>query len=66
MDNFYKKLSKKIKKLREELGFSQENLAKQLKINRVAVSQIETCERKISAEEIAKIPAINEYEKYWR
>lgn len=55
MDVFYKKLSKKIKNLREKLGFSQEGLAKELDISRVAISQIENGERKISAEEIAKL-----------
>ena len=55
MDMFYKKLSKKIKELREKLGFSQKSLAKKLNISRVAISQIENSERKISAEEIAKL-----------
>jgi len=55
MDIFYKKLSKKIKTFREKLGFSQETLAKELGIGRVAISQIENGDRKISAEEIAKL-----------
>jgi len=55
MGIFYEKLSKKIKAMRERLGFSQETLAKELGINRVAVSQIENGDRKISAEEIAKL-----------
>lgn len=55
MDIFYKKLSQKIKTIRERLGFSQEALAERLDINRVAVSQIENRERKISAEEITKL-----------
>ncbi len=58
MDSFYKKLSQKIKAIRENLGFSQEALAKKLGINRVAVSQIENGERKISAEEIAKLSKV--------
>ena len=58
MDIFYKKLSQKIKSIREKLGFSQEALAEKLGINRVAVSQIENGERKISAEEIAKLSKI--------
>ena len=58
MDIFYKKLSKKIKAIRERLGFSQETLAKELGINRVAISQIENGDRKISAEEIAKLSKI--------
>ena len=58
MDNFYKKLSKRIKRLREKLGFSQETLARELGISRVAVSQIENGDRKTSAEEIAKLSRI--------
>jgi transcriptional regulator with XRE-family HTH domain len=58
MDVFYKKLSQKIKTTRERLGFSQEALAKELGISRVAISQIENGDRKISAEEIAKISKI--------
>ena len=52
MDRFYKNLGVKIKKIREKIGLSQEALAKKLKISRVAISQIETGSRKISAEEI--------------
>jgi len=58
MDIFYKKLSKKIKAIRERLGFSQETLAKELGISRVAISQIENGDRKISAEEIAKLSKV--------
>lgn len=58
MDIFYNKLSKKIKTIREKLGFSQETLAKELGISRVAISQIENGDRKISAEEIAKLSKI--------
>jgi transcriptional regulator with XRE-family HTH domain len=58
MDIFYKELSKKIKMIREELGLSQEALAKELGIGRVAISQIENGERKISAEEIAKLSRV--------
>ena len=58
MDIFYKKLSQKIKATRERLGFSQEALAKELGISRVAISQIENGDRKISAEEIAKISKV--------
>ena len=54
MDRFYKNLGVKIKKIREKIGLSQEVLAKKLKISRVAISQIETGSRKISAEEIVK------------
>ena len=55
MDIFNKKLGAKIKKIRASLGLSQEIIAKSLGINRVAVSQIENGERKISAEEILKL-----------
>ena len=48
MDIFYEKLSKKIKSIRARLGLSQEALAKELGISRVAVSQIESGDRKIS------------------
>jgi len=58
MDVFYNKLSRKIKTIREKLGFSQEELAKKLGINRVAISQIENGDRKISAEEIAKLSEV--------
>jgi len=58
MDVFYKKLSQKIKAIRERLGFSQETLAKELGINRVAISQIENGDRKVSAEEIARLSRV--------
>jgi len=58
MDIFYKKLSQKIKTIRERLGFSQEVLAEKLGIGRVAISQIENGDRKISAEEIAKLSKV--------
>jgi len=54
MDRFYKNLGLKIKKIREKIGLSQEALAIKMKISRVAISQIETGSRKISAEEIVK------------
>ena len=58
MDIFYKKLSKKIKAIRERLDHSQESLAKKLGTSRVAISQIENGDRKISAEEIKKLSNI--------
>lgn len=58
MDIFYRKLSKKIKAIREKLGFSQEALAKELGISRVAISQIENGDRKVGAEEIAKLSRV--------
>lgn len=58
MDTFYKKLGIKIRNLREQTGLSQEKLASLLRISRVSLSQIESGERKISAEEIAKLSKI--------
>jgi len=58
METFYKKLSKKIKTIREKFDLSQESLAKSLGLSRVAISQIESGERKISAEEIAALSKI--------
>jgi len=58
MDSFYRKLGIRIKNLREELGLSQERLGSLLKIGRVSLSQIESGERKINAEEIAKFSKI--------
>ena len=57
-DNFNKKLGKKIKKLREQVGFSQEDLARRLKISRVAISKIERGGRKISAEETGNLAKV--------
>ncbi|MBW1641840.1 MAG: DUF4065 domain-containing protein [Deltaproteobacteria bacterium] len=58
MDRFYKNLGVKLKKMRVNKDLSQDALAKKLKISRVAISQIETGSRKISAEEITKISQI--------
>ena len=58
MDKFYKNLGVKIKKIREKIDLSQEALAIKLGISRVAISQIETGNRKISAEEIVKLAEI--------
>lgn len=58
MDTFYKKLGLKIKSLRGKIGLSQERLANLLKVSRVSISQIESGERKISAEEIANLSKI--------
>jgi transcriptional regulator with XRE-family HTH domain len=58
MDDFYRRLGERIRKLRNEVGFSQEEFSKRLGINRVSISQIEKGERKISAEEIIKISRI--------
>ncbi len=58
MDLFYRKLSKKIKCIREKLGLSQDLVAEGLGISRVAVSKIENGERKVKADEIAKLSKI--------
>jgi transcriptional regulator with XRE-family HTH domain len=57
-DNFNKRLGNRINKFRVQVGLSQEDLADRLKINRVAVSQIENGQRRICAEEIAMLSRI--------
>src|SRR4030043_1036344 len=57
-DNFNKKLGKRINELRTQIGLSQTELAARLKINRVAVSQIESGQRKMRADEVAKLSKI--------
>ena len=54
-ESFYKSLGERIKNLREQMGFSQEQLAECLGINRVSLSQIENADRKISAEELSRL-----------
>jgi len=51
-------LGQTIKKMREALGLSQENLADQLGISRPSVSQMENGERRICAEELQKLAGI--------
>ena len=58
MDSFYKKIGVRIRKFREQLELSQEKLADLLGLSRVSVSQIENGERKISAEEVARLSKI--------
>lgn len=58
MDKFYKRLGKKLRKLRNEAEISQEKLSQMLKINRVSLSQMENGERGINAEEITEIAKI--------
>lgn len=48
-----KRVSFLLKRLREKAGLSQEDVSKALGISRVAVSQIENCERNISSMELA-------------
>jgi len=56
--NFNKRLGDKIRKLREQIDLSQEELADRLKIKRVTVSGIEKGQRRIRADEIAKLSRI--------
>ncbi|MCI0469205.1 MAG: helix-turn-helix transcriptional regulator, partial [Nitrospirae bacterium] len=58
MDNFYKIIGERIKKIREEIGLSQQALAKKICMNRVSLSQIENGQRVVSAEEITKLAKI--------
>lgn len=58
MVDFYRNLGKKIKILREQIDLSQEELANALKMGRISLSQIENGDRRISAEEIAKLSKI--------
>ena len=53
--NFNKKLGKKIKLFREQTGLSQNDLAKRLKIGRVAVSNIENGARNVSPREMVEL-----------
>ncbi len=53
-----KTIADRIKKLRQETGMSQQELAKLLQVARPAVSQIENGERKLSAEELKKLSEI--------
>ena len=58
MDVLMKKIGNRIKGIREREGLSQEDLAKRMEINRVAVSQIENGKRKICTEEIISLSRI--------
>lgn len=58
MDDFSITFGKRIKGLREQLGINQLRLAEFLNIPRPAISQIESGERKISAEELKKLSDI--------
>ena len=57
---FQKRLGQRIKALRESHGWSQEELADQLGIHRVALTQIENAQREVSAEELAQLSAVFE------
>ena len=58
MKTFNKKLGKRIRKLRDSFKLSQEDVAKKLGISRVSLSQIENGERKMTAEEVAKLSGV--------
>jgi transcriptional regulator with XRE-family HTH domain len=55
MSTIYKKLGERIKKLREGAGITQERVAEILGVSRPTISQMESGEGKISAEELIKI-----------
>jgi len=57
-EKFYRNLGVRVKDLRDDMGLSQEKLAESLGISRVALSQIENGERKISAEELSKLSKV--------
>ena len=56
--NIYEKIGHRIKILREKTAMSQDMLSQKIKISRPAVSQIESGERKISADELQKLSQI--------
>ncbi len=58
MSDFYKKLGKKLKDIRERLDISQDTLAKKLELPRPAISQIERGERTVTADELIKLSGI--------
>ncbi|MEA3500931.1 MAG: DUF4065 domain-containing protein [Candidatus Marinimicrobia bacterium] len=58
MVNYNKMIGKKVKYFRDKLDLSQEYIAKNIDIQRVALSQIENGKRKITAGEIFKLSKI--------
>lgn len=56
--NTYEKIGHRIKMLREKTGMSQDMLSQKMGISRPAISQIESGERKISADELQKLSHI--------
>jgi len=58
MSKVYKELGSRIKRLREELGISQQRLAVFLGVSRSTISQIEIGVRKVSADELLKLSEI--------
>jgi transcriptional regulator with XRE-family HTH domain len=53
-----KKIGQRIKKLREEIGMSQQDLADRLSVLRPTISQMENGERKVTVEELIKLSQI--------
>ena len=53
--DFQRSLGLRIKALREHHGWSQEELADELGVHRVALTQIENAQREVSAEELAEL-----------
>ena len=53
-----KKIGQRIKKLREEIGISQQDLADRLGVQRPTISQMENGDRKIFADELIKLSEI--------
>lgn len=58
MSTIYKKLGLRIKGFRESAGISQQELAEKLDISRPTVSQMESGERKVAADELIKLSGI--------
>ena len=56
--NIYEKIGHQIRELREKTGMSQETLARQMKLPRPAISQIESGTRKIATDELIKFSQI--------
>lgn len=53
-----KKLGERIKMLREDFGYSQEELAKKIKVSRPAISQIESGTRDINSTELVNLARV--------
>lgn len=58
MDNFDVNLGRRIREYRKERNFKQEIVANALGLPRTSISQIETGDRKVSAEELCKLSKI--------
>lgn len=56
--SIYEKIGQRIRELREKTGMSQDALAKNMKIPRPAISQIESGARKIATDELLKLSQI--------